>query len=175
MSTTRKLLAIAGSASLILGMAACSSERETPAATTPAAGSDAPKADGTLIGVAMPTRSLERWNNDGAHVESLLKEAGYEVSLQYADNKVEEQIKQLETMINQGAKVLVVASIDGTALSNVLETAAAAGIKVIAYDRLINGTDAVDYYATFDNYQVGQLQGKFIEKQLELATTTSTG
>ncbi len=172
MSTTRKLLAIAGSASLILGMAACSSERETPAATTPAAGSDAPKADGTLIGVAMPTRSLERWNNDGAHVESLLKEAGYEVSLQYADNKVEEQIKQLETMINQGAKVLVVASIDGTALSNVLETAAAAGIKVIAYDRLINGTDAVDYYATFDNYQVGQLQGKFIEEQLELATTT---
>ena len=172
MSTTRKLLAIAGSASLILGMAACSSERETPAATTPAAGSDAPKADGTLVGVAMPTRSLERWNNDGAHVESLLKEAGYEVSLQYADNKVEEQIKQLETMINQGAKVLVVASIDGTALSNVLETAAAAGIKVIAYDRLINGTDAVDYYATFDNYQVGQLQGKFIEEQLELATTT---
>ena len=172
MSTTRKLLAIAGSASLILGMAACSSERETPAATTPAAGSDAPKADGTLVGVAMPTRSLERWNNDGAHVESLLKEAGYEVSLQYADNKVEEQIKQLETMINQGAKVLVVASIDGTALSNVLATAAAAGIKVIAYDRLINGTDAVDYYATFDNYQVGQLQGKFIEEQLELATTT---
>ena len=172
MSTTRKLLAIAGSASLILGMAACSSERETPAATTPAAGSDAPKADGTLVGVAMPTRSLERWNNDGAHVESLLKEAGYEVSLQYADNKVEEQIKQLETMINQGAKVLVVASIDGTALSNVLETAAAAGIKVIAADRLINGTDAVDYNATFDNYQVGQLQGKFIEEQLELATTT---
>ena len=174
MSTTRKLLAIAGSASLILGMAACSSERETPAATTPAPGatSGAPAGDGALIGVAMPTRSLERWNNDGAHVESLLKEAGYEVSLQYADNKVEEQIKQLETMINQGAKVLVVASIDGTALSNVLETAAAAGIKVIAYDRLINGTDAVDYYATFDNYQVGQLQGKFIEEQLELATTT---
>jgi len=172
MSTTRKLLAIAGSASLILGMAACSSERETPAATTPAAGSDAPKADGTLIGVAMPTRSLERWNNDGAHVESLLKEAGYDVSLQYADNKVEQQIQQLETMINQGAKVLVVASIDGTALSNVLEDAASKGIKVIAYDRLINGTDAVDYYATFDNYQVGQLQGKFIEEQLELATTT---
>jgi len=172
MSTTRKLLAIAGSASLILGMAACSSERETPAATKPAAGSDAPKADGTLIGVAMPTRSLERWNNDGAHVESLLKEAGYDVSLQYADNKVEQQIQQLETMINQGAKVLVVASIDGTALSNVLEDAASKGIKVIAYDRLINGTDAVDYYATFDNYQVGQLQGKFIEEQLELATTT---
>ena len=172
MSTTRKLLAIAGSASLILGMAACSSERETPAATTPAPGASAPAEGGGLIGVAMPTRSLERWNNDGAHVEALLKEAGYDVSLQYADNKVEEQIKQLETMINQGAKVLVVASIDGTALGNVLETAAAAGIKVIAYDRLINGTDAVDYYATFDNYQVGQLQGKFIEEQLELATTT---
>ena len=173
MSTTRKLLAIAGSASLLLGMAACSSERETPAATTPAPGasSAAPEAGG-LIGVAMPTRSLERWNNDGKHLESLLTEAGYKVSLQYADNKVEQQITQLETMINQGAKVLVVASIDGTALGNVLGTAADAGIKVIAYDRLINGTEAVDYYATFDNYQVGQLQGKFIEEQLQLATTT---
>lgn len=175
MSTTRKLLAITASAALMLGMAACSSERdpETPAATT-GSGDATNAGGGELIGIAMPTRSLERWNNDGKNLEELLTKAGYKTSLQYADNKVEQQITQLETMINQGAKVLVVASIDGTALGNVLETAAAAGIKVIAYDRLINGTDAVDYYATFDNYKVGQLQGQFIEEQLDLAATSET-
>jgi len=117
----------------------------------------------------MPTRSLERWNNDGAHLDALLKEAGYTTSLQFADNKVEQQITQLENMINQGAKVLVIASIDGTALAPVLERAAADDIKIIAYDRLINGTENVDYYATFDNYLVGQLQGKYIEEELGLA------
>jgi putative multiple sugar transport system substrate-binding protein len=121
-----------------------------------------------LIGIAMPTRSLERWNNDGAHLDDLLKRAGYKTSLQFADNKVDQQITQIQNMINQNPKVLVVASIDGTALGPVLEKAAAQKIKVIAYDRLINATANVDYYATFDNYQVGKLQGEFIVKQLGL-------
>ncbi|GGI07149.1 multiple monosaccharide ABC transporter substrate-binding protein [Egicoccus halophilus] len=150
----------------------CSSERTTdtePAANPDEGGEQATDGDGELIGIAMPTRSLERWNNDGAHLESLLQEAGYSTSLQYADNKVEQQITQLENMINQDAAVLVVASIDGTALAPVLERAAEQDIKVVAYDRLINGTEAVDYYATFDNYLVGQLQGQYIEEQLGLA------
>lgn len=169
MSRTTKLVALAAAASLTLGLAACSSER-TPEAPAPGGtgGTSAAGTAGGLIGIVMPTRSLERWNNDGKHLDDLLKKAGYETSLQYADNKVDQQISQIETMVNQGAKVLVVASIDGEALGNALESAAAKGIKVIAYDRLINGTDAVDYYATFDNYKVGQLQGEFVKEQLKL-------
>jgi putative multiple sugar transport system substrate-binding protein len=121
-----------------------------------------------LVGIAMPTRSLERWNRDGVHLEELLKKAGYKTTLQYADNKVDQQITQLQNMINQDAKMLVIASIDGTALGPVLEQAAARKIKVFAYDRLINKTPNVDYYATFDNYQVGKLQGEFVVKQLGL-------
>jgi putative multiple sugar transport system substrate-binding protein len=115
-----------------------------------------------------PPRSLERWNNDGTHLEGLLKDAGYKTSLQYADNKTEQQITQLQNMINEGADILVVASIDGTTLGPVLETAAQNDVTVIAYDRLINGTENVDYYATFDNELVGTLQGEYIVDQLGL-------
>lgn len=159
----RKVAVGIATAGLIVGLSACSQERE-PAAGEETGGSS----EGALIGIAMPTKSLERWNRDGAHLEELLQEAGYETTLQYADNKVDQQITQLQNMINQGAKVLVVASIDGTALAPVLEDAAAADIPVIAYDRLINDTENVDYYATFDNYKVGTLQGEFIEEALDL-------
>ena len=160
---TRKItpvIAGLGAIALIASTAACSSTRET---ATPAASSGAA---GGLIGIAMPTKSLERWNKDGAHLEELLKKSGYETTLQYADNKVDQQITQIQNMINQNPKVLVIASIDGTALAPVLATAKTKGIKVIAYDRLINGSENVDYYATFDNYKVGQLQGEFIKTKL---------
>ncbi len=161
---TKLVAAIAGAALLVGGLAACSSTKTaTPAATGSAASA------GGLIGIAMPTKSLQRWNNDGAHLDELLKAAGYTTSLQYADNKVDQQITQLQNMINQNPKVLIIASIDGTALGPVLATAKAKNIKVIAYDRLINGTKDVDYYATFDNYKVGQLQGQYIVDTLGLA------
>ncbi|CAN5178670.1 sugar ABC transporter substrate-binding protein [soil metagenome] len=162
---TKIVAAVAGAALLLVGASACSSTRDTTSGST--SGSTAAAAGG-LIGIAMPTKSLERWNNDGAHLEELLKKAGYTTSLQYADNKVDQQITQLQNMINQDPKVIVVASIDGTALGPVLAQAKAKKISVIAYDRLINGTADVDYYATFDNYKVGQLQGQFIETQLGL-------
>jgi putative multiple sugar transport system substrate-binding protein len=148
-----------------LAASACSSTRDTTSGST---GGSTAAAAGGLIGIAMPTKSLERWNNDGSHLEELLKTAGYTTSLQYADNKVDQQITQLQNMINQNPKVIVVASIDGTALGPVLAQAKAKKISVIAYDRLINGTADVDFYATFDNYKVGQLQGQFIETQLGL-------
>ncbi|MDA3846974.1 MAG: sugar ABC transporter substrate-binding protein [Vallitaleaceae bacterium] len=127
------------------------------------------KIDDNLVGVAMPTKSLQRWNQDGAFLESKLIEAGYEVDLQYADNDVATQVSQLENMVTKGCKVLVVASIDGTALKGVLQQAADAGIQVIAYDRLIKDSANVDYYTTFDNFKVGVIQGEFIEKELDLA------
>ena len=139
-------------------LSACSSTRTTGGSSPSGTAGGA----GALIGIAMPTKSLERWNRDGAHLEELLKAAGYQTSLQYADNKQDQQNNQLQNMINEGAKVLVVASIDGTALGPTLQQAAGKGIKVIAYDRLINGSPNVDYYATFDNYKVGTLQGQYI-------------
>ncbi len=171
---TKVAAVLAGTALMLASATACSSERDgggdaaTGGDSTATGEAPAPDAGDTLVGIAMPTRSLERWNNDGANLETLLGDMGFETSLQYADNKVDQQITQLQNMINQGADVLVVASIDGTALGPVLESAKDEGITIIAYDRLINGTEAVDYYATFDNYQVGQLQGQFIIDELGL-------
>lgn len=126
------------------------------------------------IGVAMPTQSLQRWNQDGANMKAQLEAAGYTVDLQYADNDVAKQVSQLENMIANQVDALVVASIDGGALGTVLADAKAANIPVIAYDRLIMQSDAVSYYATFDNYMVGTIQGKYVEDKLALATTDKT-
>ena len=124
---------------------------------------------GMLVGVAMPTQSLQRWNEDGANMKAKLEAKGYRVDLQYANNDINTQIQQLENMITKGAKVLVIASIDGSVLSDVLKKAKENGIKVIAYDRLIMNTPNVDYYATFDNFKVGVIQGRYIESALGLA------
>lgn len=124
------------------------------------------------IGVAMPTQSLQRWNQDGANMKAQLEAAGYVVDLQYANNDVALQVSQLENMILNGADILVIASIDGASLGTVLAIAKDEGIPVIAYDRLIMATDAVSYYATFDNYMVGTIQGEYLVDKLELATRT---
>lgn len=131
----------------------------------------AAKAKGDLIGVAMPTQSLQRWNQDGANMKKQLEDKGYTVDLQYANNDVNTQVQQLENMITKGVKVLVIASIDGSALSDVLQKAADNKVKVIAYDRLIMQSKNVDYYATFDNFKVGVIQGQYIEKKLALKTS----
>lgn len=121
-----------------------------------------------LIGVAMPTQDLQRWNQDGENMKASLEEKGYEVDLQYAGNDVQTQVSQVENMIANGDQLLVVASIEGDSLGTVLATAKEAGIPVIAYDRLIMNTDAVSYYATFDNYLVGKTQGEYIVEALDL-------
>ena len=123
---------------------------------------------GGLVGVSMPTRDLWRWNQDGANLEQLLMEKGYDVDLQFAANDPDLQTTQIENMIANGAKVLIIAAIDGNALYTVLEQARRNGVKVIAYDRLIMNSRAVSYYATFDNYLVGILQGQYIENALNL-------
>lgn len=125
-------------------------------------------AEGDLVGVAMPTQDLQRWNQDGANMKEQLEAAGYSVDLQFAANDIPTQVSQIENMIANGCKVLVVASIDGDALGTVLAQAKEAGIPVIAYDRLIMNSDAVSYYATFDNWLVGTKQGEFIEEALNL-------
>jgi putative multiple sugar transport system substrate-binding protein len=120
------------------------------------------------IGVSMPTKSSARWIADGDNMVKSLKEKGYAVDLQYADDDIPNQLAQIENMITKGVKVLVIAAIDGTTLSDALQQAASKGVKVIAYDRLIRNSKNVDYYATFDNFQVGVLQAGYIEKALGL-------
>ena len=116
----------------------------------------------------MPTKDLQRWNQDGANMKAELESAGYEVDLQYANNEIATQLSQVENMITGGCDVLVIASIDGSSLGTVLEKAKDEDIPVIAYDRLIMESDAVSYYATFDNYMVGTIQGEFIRDALDL-------
>ena len=121
-----------------------------------------------LIGVAMPTQDLQRWNQDGENMKKELEAKGYEVDLQYAGNDVATQVAQVENMIANGDQLLVIASIEGDSLGTVLAQAKEANIPVIAYDRLIMNTDAVSYYATFDNYLVGKTQGQFLVDALDL-------
>jgi putative multiple sugar transport system substrate-binding protein len=120
------------------------------------------------VGVSMPTKSSARWIDDGNNMVKALKERGYNVDLQYAEDDIPNQLAQVENMITKGVKALVIAAIDGTTLADALAQANAAGIKVIAYDRLIRNSPHVDYYATFDNFQVGVLQGSYIEQALGL-------
>lgn len=158
--TVRRTVALVSAAAVIgLGLAACSASK-TPTSAT---------GDSTCsVGISMPTRSLERWINDGEGLQKKLKDAGCKVDLQFADNKTDQQISQIQNEITGGAKILVIAAIDGTTLGPALNQAKKQNITVIAYDRLINKTADVDYYATFDNYKVGQLQGQYIEKRLGL-------
>ena len=125
-------------------------------------------AEGELIGVAMPTQDLQRWNQDGENMKAQLEEKGYTVDLQFAGNDVATQVSQVENMIANGDQLLVIASIEGDSLGTVLATAKEANIPVIAYDRLIMNTDAISYYATFDNYLVGKTQGQYIVDALDL-------
>lgn len=120
------------------------------------------------VGIAMPTKSSARWIDDGNNIVKTLRERGYGTDLQYADDDIPNQLSQVENMVTKGAKVLVIAAIDGTTLSDVLKQAKAKGIIVIAYDRLIRNTPNLDYYATFDNFQVGVLQAQSIEQALGL-------
>jgi putative multiple sugar transport system substrate-binding protein len=145
---------------LALGLSACG--RQTGAA----ASNGGPAEKGT-IGVAMPTKTSERWIKDGDYIKQQLEAAGYKVNLQYANDDIPTQVTQVNDMVTKSNQALVVASIDGTALKGALKEAKDAGIPVIAYDRLLRDTEAVDYYTTFDNLKVGKMQAESLLKGLE--------
>jgi putative multiple sugar transport system substrate-binding protein len=135
-------------AALVLTLAACGSAEKT-------IDQQSGSSDGALVGVTMPTRSSERWIHDGDNIKKALEAKGYKVDLQYAENDIPTQANQIENQITKKAKLLIIASIDGTAITSQLQQAADAKIPVIAYDRLIRKSPNVDYYATFDNFKVG--------------------
>ncbi|MER6469461.1 multiple monosaccharide ABC transporter substrate-binding protein [Streptomyces collinus] len=156
------LTAIAGAASLALTLTACGQDSS--------GGSKDKGGDtkGATIGIAMPTKSSERWIADGKNVVKNLESKGYKTKLVYGEDDPDTQVSQIENLITQGVKGLIVAAIDNKSLGNVLQEAADANIPVIAYDRLILGSKNVDYYASFDNEKVGRLQGTYIVHRLGL-------
>lgn len=153
----KKLLgitAVAAASALVLAGCASTDTTTTESSSDAAATTVA----GGLIGVSMPTQSSTRWISDGDNIKSEMEAAGFDVDLQYAEDDIPTQVAQLEGMLTKGAKALIIAAIDGTQLTDVLQAAADAGVPVIAYDRLIRDSANVDYYATFDNFKVGVQQ-----------------
>ncbi len=176
----KKVLALVLALTLALALVACgggttttspdaSSAAPSASSAAPAASpSEAAPAAAVKIGIAMPTKSLERWNRDGAFLKAQFEAQGFEVKLTYSDDKASQQVSDIENMIADKVSLLVIAAIDGEAMSTVLQTAVDAKIPVIAYDRLIMNTDAVAYYVSFDNYTVGTLQGQYVIDTLKL-------
>jgi len=162
----RAILSLIAAGAMVASLAACSSGS--------GGGSGSGEGDGALIGVAMPTKSSERWIADGDAVKKALEDQGYKVDLQYAEDDIPTQVSQIENMITKGAEALIIASIDGTTLTNILSDAADAEIPVIAYDRLLMDTENVDYYATFDNELVGNQQAWSVLNGLGLTELDGT-
>ncbi len=142
-------------------------EEATEATEANNGGEESSSGDKT-VGIAMPTKSLERWNRDGEYLKDQFEAAGYKVDLKYSDNKTEQQNNDIQSMIADKVDLLLIAAIDGDTLSQTLADAKSANIPVIAYDRLIMNTDAVSYYVSFDNYTVGKLQGEYVRDALKL-------
>ena len=150
----KKLIALLLAMVLVIGLVACG-----------AGGKD----DEVLVGIAMPTHSDESWIRHSNFIQDYLKELGYtKFDEQFAEDVVATQVSQIENMITKGADVLIVAPIDGSALTDVLEKAHKQGVKVIAYDRLIMNTEYVDAYVTFDNEKVGVAEAEYIVEKLGL-------
>ncbi|MFD1657979.1 multiple monosaccharide ABC transporter substrate-binding protein [Streptomyces caeni] len=156
------LAAIATAASLALTLTACGQN------SSGGSKEDKGSTKGGTIGIAMPTKSSERWISDGNNVVKNLQAKGYKTKLVYGEDNPDTQVSQIENLITQGVKGLIVAAIDNKSLNNVLQEAADQNIPVIAYDRLILGTKNVDYYASFDNTKVGELQATYIVDKLGL-------
>lgn len=154
---------------------AAASADTTAVSEAAAEASKAASGEGKRVGVAMPTQSSERWINDGANMKKQLEALGYTVDLQYAEDDVQTQVSQIENMIASGANCLVIASIDSSALVNAEAQAKEAGIPIIAYDRLLMDTDAVSYYATFDNKGVGTAIGNYIKEAKDLDGAKAAG
>ena len=124
---------------------------------------------GKIVGILMPTKEQSIWSVQGERLTKAFQEDGYKVEIEYAEDDPAKQVMQIENMITKGVQLMVIVAVDGGSLTDACEKAKAAGIYVIAEDRLITNTAAVDYYVTFDLVKMGELQGQYIADQLGLA------
>ena len=169
----KKFLSVLMACAMVLTLVACGNGGAAKTAETTAAQAAEQAATGAKlrVGISMPTKSLERWNRDGEYLKKEFEQKGYQVDLTYSDNKITQQVNDIEGLLANGVNLLVIAAIDGESLTQVLKDAKDRNIPVISYDRLIMNTDAISYYVSFDNYTVGKLQGEFVEKALDLKNT----
>lgn len=169
----KKFLSVLMACAMVLTLVACGNGGAAKTAETTAAPATEQAATGAKlrVGISMPTKSLERWNRDGEYLKKEFEQKGYQVDLTYSDNKITQQVNDIEGLLANNVNLLVIAAIDGESLTQVLKDAKDRNIPVISYDRLIMNTDAISYYVSFDNYTVGKLQGEFVEKQLDLKNT----
>ena len=187
MKKMKKVLSLALAAALTLSLAACGGggggTTSTPSGTTstPSGTTSTPSGGGEQVGegktvaIAMPTQSSERWINDGANMKAQLEALGYEVLLQYAEDDPQQQVSQIENFVGQQVDCIVIAAVDSGALTTVEAQAKSAGIPIVAYDRLLMDTDAVSYYASFDNEGVGTAIGQYIKDAKDLDAARAAG
>lgn len=127
------------------------------------------------IGISFPSDTANGWKMSGRELKDRFTELGYDVVLQYADRDTEKQVNQIDDMISEGCNLLIIDPVEREkSLTDVLKKASSAGIPVISFDVLIMNSDAVSYYVTFDMYQKGYLQGKFIENAYNLTNYQGT-
>lgn len=158
----KKLISLLCVASLLIGLlAGCGSSGSAQTAAEKPAAEKA--ASGTVqVGIVLPTKDEPRWLQDQAQFESILGDAGFTNQVMFSQGSSATEKTNVETLISKGISVLIICAQDGAAAAAAVEEAKAAGVTVIAYDRLITGTDAVDYYVTFDSFAVGAAQGQYL-------------
>lgn len=178
----KKLLGLLLASTMVFSLAACGGNSDTAkddsskdAAATDDAEGGSSESTGQKIGICMPTQSSERWINDGNNMKKVLEEKGYEVEVQFAEDDTAQQVNQVENFVGKQVDCIVIAAVDSSVLVNAEAQAKAAGIPIIAYDRLLMDTDAVSYYATFDNVGVGRLIGNYIKENKDLDTAKANG
>jgi putative multiple sugar transport system substrate-binding protein len=160
----KKLISLLCVASLLIGLlAGCGSSGSAQTAADGAKPAADKAASGTVqVGIVLPTKDEPRWLQDQAQFESILGDAGFTNQVMFSQGSSATEKTNVETLISKGISVLIICAQDGAAAAAAVEEAKAAGVTVIAYDRLITGTDAVDYYVTFDSFAVGAAQGQYL-------------
>lgn len=157
----KKLMGLLLSAAMVLGLVAgCGGGSQTSGGSDTQSGTKVEDNGGDVqVGIVLPTKDEPRWLQDQKQFEQILGDAGFTNQVLFSQGSSATEKTNVETLISKGIKVLIICAQDGAAASAAVEEARDAGVKVIAYDRLITGTDAVDYYVTFDSFAVGQAQG----------------
>lgn len=178
----KKLFALLLALAMVLSLAACGektgstpSESTNPGTETTTGGETDKPGEGKTVAIAMPTQSSERWIKDGDNMKAQLEALGYEVLLQYAEDDPQQQVSQIENFVAQMVDCIVIAAVDSGALTTVEAQAKTAGIPIIAYDRLLMDTDAVSYYASFDNKGVGTAIAEYIVDAKDLEAARAAG
>ncbi len=161
-STLYKVISIVFIAAMVLTACAQATTAPTTAPQQTTAPTQPPAATGFAVGVVLPTKDEPRWIQDETRFNDAFTKAGYKVQILFSQNDSAKEKANVESLISQGIKVLIICPFDAAAAAATADEAHAAGVKVISYDRLITNSSSVDYYVTFDSVQVGKLQGQYL-------------